>query len=191
MILFAVEITKVQFPDLEILAHLREIISELPMTKSHKALGNNMTSTFSKQSEKLHTLPAFSPVVEFIEAQSKIYWDALGYYPDVFPKIYQSWSNVGIQHSEMHIHNHCKAPLSAVLYLSKDTNSGNIIFENPMDLIIGGQPIKMPYKNFTHEVNVSTGDLVIFPGYLKHFTAVNHSETPRMVFVANLNAKGY
>ena len=78
-----------------------------------------------------------------------------------------------------------------MLYLDASPEQGNIVFENPMDLIIGGQPIKMPYKNFTHEVEVVTGDLILFPGYLKHFTKPNLTNRPRVTFVANLNEKGF
>ena len=191
MILFSVEIKKTSFESKELLETLCQEVEHLPMTQSHSALRGNTTSSYSKNSERLHQLPVFADLVEFIETQAKIYWDELGYYPDLYPKIYQSWSNISTEHGDISIHNHCRSPLSAVLYLDASPEQGNIVFENPMDLIIGGQPIKMPYKNFTHEVEVVTGDLILFPGYLKHFTKPNLTNRPRVTFVANLNEKGF
>jgi uncharacterized protein (TIGR02466 family) len=186
MKLFSVEIRKISLDQTDHLETLCQEVKQLEMTQSHPVIQGNTISSYAKDCEKIHHLPLFSYLVENIETQAKTYWDYLGYYPDVYPKIYQSWSNMSFKNGDISIHNHCRAPISAVLYLNASPEQGNIVFENPMDLIIGGQPIKMPYKNFTHEVEVNTGDLILFPGYLKHFTKPNLTNQPRITFVANL-----
>jgi ectoine hydroxylase-related dioxygenase (phytanoyl-CoA dioxygenase family) len=67
------------------------------------------------------------------------------------------------------------------------------VFENPLEALLKHQPIKaLQDRNtyhtlFDHEVKVEAGDLVIFPGWLRHKTQVNSSNSDRIMIGANIN----
>ena len=193
--IFSVDIYKTKFTDLEVLARARYAVDKLNFSAVSSEYagaadggGLNTLSTHVNQ-KTVHTIDEFIPLGKFIEQEGKKYWDLLGYYPDVIPKIRHSWTNITNSGGLITPHNHCRNPIAAVLYLEANNNCGNIVFENPMELILGGQPIKMPYKNFQKSVKVETGDVIIFPGYLKHYTEINHSNNPRVTFVVNLTER--
>jgi uncharacterized protein (TIGR02466 family) len=191
--IFSVDIYKTKFTDLAVLAQARDAVNQLDFSAvsgeyaGAVANGGGLDTLTTQVNQKnVHTFDKFKPLGDFIEQEGKKYWDLLGYYPDVLPKIRHSWVNITNSGGLVSPHNHCRNPIVAVFYLEANDNCGNIVFENPMELILGGQPIKMPYKNFQTSVKVTTGDVVIFPGYLKHYTEVNNSNSPRVTFVVNL-----
>jgi ectoine hydroxylase-related dioxygenase (phytanoyl-CoA dioxygenase family) len=80
-------------------------------------------------------------------------------------------------------------PVVGSFYLKKPPDSGGLCFENPMEILLKHQPLEKIYKlersNYDtmldHEVNASEGDLVLFPGYLKHYTQPNQSNQDRII----------
>ena len=193
MILFSVEIKKTSFESKELLETLCQEVEHLPMTQSHSALRGNTTSSYSKNSERLHQLPVFADLVEFIETQAKIYWDELGYYPDLYPKIYQSWITKYHHGGFIDKHDHIPASLSGVLYLSASPEQGNLVFENPLELWLRTQPYSADKRKgsfFEREIPVTTGDLIMFPAYLRHYTLPNRSQKDRIIMSFNLNSTG-
>ena len=188
--IFSVNIYKTRINNMSLLDNIRLIARTLDLTGDHVSLQKSTVATARKNNQTLHKQEPFVQLAKYIEKESKIYWDQLGYYPDVHPKIWQSWLNVSNQDGYVSLHNHCRSSINAVLYISASPEQGNIIFENPLDLVLGAQPIKMPYAQFTHEVEVNTGDLLLFPGYLKHSTLPNTTDRDRIVYVADLNESG-
>jgi hypothetical protein len=169
--IFSVSIYHTKFEDLEMLARARNVVS-------------------SENIKNIHTHGEFELLTDFVEQEAKKYWDMLGYYPDIYPKIWQSLATIKSEESDMYPHNHCRSPLNATLYLEAHEGDG-IVFQNPLDLILGSQPIKMPYKNFLNGLESQTGSLVLFPGWLKHYTQRNTSNKPCVTFSSALNERGY
>jgi hypothetical protein len=169
--IFSVGIYHTKFEDLEMLAQARNVV-------------------FSENIKNIHTHNEFKRLTEFVEQEAKKYWDMLGYYPDIYPKIWQSLATVKLAKGDMYPHNHCRSPLNATLYLEAHKGDG-IIFQNPLDLVLGSQPIKMPYKNFLSSLEAQTGSLVLFPGWLKHYTQRNMSNKLCITFSSALNERGY
>lgn len=170
--IFSVGIYHTKFEDLELLARARTVIS-------------------AENIKDIHTYSEFKPLAEFIEQESKKYWDMLGYYPDIYPKIWKSFGIINPEEGDAYPHNHCRSPLLAIIYLEAHKDCGNHVFQNPLDLVLGSQPIKMPYKNFLSSLEVKTGSVIIFPGWLKHYAETNNSGKPRVSFDAALNERGY
>lgn len=194
--IFSVDIYRVKFDNLEILARARVAAEKLNFSaisteNADRYPGTHVTLTSRPNNNQVHAQPEFNELTKFIEQHAKHYWDQLGFYPDVSPKIWTSWSNITESAGSIHSHNHCKSPLTAVMYLEAQGDCGNLVFENPMELILGGQPIKMPYNNFVRPIQVTTGDIVLFPGYLKHYTEANNSSKLRVTFVSLLNERGF
>jgi uncharacterized protein (TIGR02466 family) len=198
--LFSLDIYNTKFEDSKLLEKLSnpEYLETLHLgsysEKSYGLLGKNKSGLDSwhkfKDSEKIHLRPEFNPIKGFIEKHAKIYWDYLGYYNDISPKIYQSWANLVASEGDGKIHNHGRTAIAGVLYLSASSEQGNIVFENPMDLILSGLSNLSNTKQIYKEILVTTGTLLLFPGYLKHFTLPNKTNFNRISYAFNLNEDG-
>jgi uncharacterized protein (TIGR02466 family) len=210
MKLFSIDIHKSRFEDADILANLTEHVKDLMSTHRQNTPDNhnklqyekfNQTKTTyvgynpavkepfdSSKYNNLHNTEPFLKVTKYIEEQAKIFWDELEYFEDVSPKIFASWANITDHNEDVSMHAHSKCILSCVLYLSASENAGNIVFEHPMDLLVGSQPIRS--NKLRKEIEVQTGDLIIFPSYLKHCALPNLSGRPRIVLTADMNSTG-
>ena len=129
--------------------------------------------------------------VSFLKEHLNIYWKELNYDPDRGPGIAEMWANCYEPGSFIDIHNHSPITITASFYLQKPTNSGNIVFEHPLETLLKHQPINHKDINaygswFQTEVAVEEGDLVLFPGYLKHKTTPNLDLSNRIIIGANV-----
>ena len=103
-------------------------------------------------------------------------------------KIVSCWLNVcGKSHSQ-EIHNHSNCILSGVYYVQVPEGAPGIIFHSPMaDLML--QPPKKEANDLnmlTITQNVSAGQMVIFPSYLRHSVPSNHVDGQRISVAFNL-----
>ena len=161
-----------------------------------KTINNNQGSMRGglcsyNSSRELHLNPAFKDITDVIFQHVNIFWKELGY--NHTPYIYEMWTNKYPPESFIDAHNHAPIPLTVSFYLKKETNAGNLVFENPLEALLKHQPIKaLQDRNayhtlFDYEVKVEAGDLVIFPGWLRHKTQVNNSNSDRIMIGANIN----
>jgi len=129
----------------------------------------------------------------FVQSEANNFWNSLHYSKNGC-KIYQTWANTFKPGSFIDAHNHSPIPLTASFYLQKPYNSGNLIFENPQNLLLKHQPyaelrnLSNYHTLFDHTVDVEEGDLVIFPGYLNHKTSKNCSSQERIIIGFNIVA---
>jgi uncharacterized protein (TIGR02466 family) len=138
----------------------------------------------------LHTWTELADVVEFVNQQAHEYWKHLGYRKDMRPGVYEMWANKYTTGSFIDYHNHAPIHMTATLILKKPDGAGNIVFENPLETLLKHQPYEITAENFYNlfetEVEANAGDLVIFPGYLKHKTTPNKSDQDRIMLGANV-----
>jgi uncharacterized protein (TIGR02466 family) len=189
--LFSVDIHRSKFEDTELLKELANRAGSLPVEFSD--IWKTTETTFSPRHEdnanQLHKLEPFSRITEYVEEAAKQFWDELGYFPDLAPKICRSWINLSHKNEGNGIiHNHGKSILSFVIYLDAIEGNGNIAFENPLDLVLASYPLNS--GGFKKEVEVRTGDLLIFPSYLKHYTLPNLIDKTRIVIAGDMNTTG-
>jgi uncharacterized protein (TIGR02466 family) len=132
-------------------------------------------------------------LVEFIEQASRDYWKELDYFPGLEPFVLEVWANKSPKGGYIASHLHLSLPLTAVYYVDASPEQGNIIFENPNDLLLSAQPVNYlsGRYQFEHEVAVNSGDLLIFPGFLKHKTVPNNTDRPRLVLGISISARGF
>ena len=138
----------------------------------------------------LHKLPEFKTVVDFVNEHANNFWTELGYYG--VPCIYEQWANKYPQNAFIDIHDHAPITLTASFYLKKESGAGNLVFENPLATILKHQPYSNLHNRnqyhtlFEHSVEISEGDLVMFPGWLKHRTEANRSGSDRIIIGTNI-----
>ena len=139
----------------------------------------------------LHTWNELSQYTTFLNQHLLTYWNELNYDMKRQPTIFEMWANVYNEGDFIDFHNHSPIAITVSFYLKKPKNSGDIVFENPLETLLKHQPID--YSNidnygswFSHKVNVEEGDVVMFPGYLKHKTTPNQSNDTRIIIGANV-----
>lgn len=130
-------------------------------------------------------------VVEFVEAAAKAYWKECGYFDGLEPFVFQLWANVTPKGGWVHSHLHGNMPMTGVLYVDASPEQGNIVIENPMDMVLMSQPIGPDVRYpMGEELNITSGDLLLFPGYLKHSVKPNTLDTPRLILGFNIGCRG-
>jgi uncharacterized protein (TIGR02466 family) len=132
-----------------------------------------------------------SQVVEFIEEAAKKYWKMCNYHSDLTPFVFQMWANKTPKDGFVNSHLHGNMPFSAVLYVDASPEQGNLIIENPLEMVLMTQPISSDIKYpIGEEISVTSGDLVMFPGYIRHSVKPNITNTPRLILGFNIGCQG-
>ncbi len=81
--------------------------------------------------------------------------------------------------------------MTGVLYVNANKEMGNLVIENPLDAILSSQPMDYKAQEQLHyEVEVETGDFVIFPGWLRHHVKPNTTNEKRLILGVNFGSKG-
>jgi hypothetical protein len=182
--IFPIGIYRSRFPDINFIGYLcKYVIPKLEFGGGHPTMYYGIKSTKGFSNLDANT---FKPLTDFIEKSAQQCWTEFGYFPDIVPRLLNSFINCGEPNSSSLSHHHYDVPLTAVLYLSASPEQGNLVLENPMDLILRGQPIERQTQHTRHEVELHTGDLIIVPGFLKHYTLPNKTNDQRIVFVADI-----
>jgi uncharacterized protein (TIGR02466 family) len=147
-------------------------------------------STYTSNSQ-LH-LEQFSVAVSKIVLQhAKMYWKIMDIDPRLEPRIDQCWSNIHYERSVTLQHSHSLFPIVATVYIKAEKNSGDLVLVNPMEYGLTHIPYGVPIENKTEtSIKISTGDLVLFPGWVRHKTQENLSNSPRIVMSFNINYTG-
>ena len=131
-------------------------------------------------------------LMEFALAAGKEFWKECDYYNGMEPVVAQVWANKTPKHGWVHSHIHLSIPFTALLYVDASPEQGNLVLENPLDFVLGAQPINYHKRiQFELEVPVKTGDFIIFPAFLRHKVLPNTIDTPRLVLGLNFMGTGH
>ena len=118
------------------------------------------------------------------------YWKELNYHPDLQPYIQEMWATLSTRGGFVPSHFHGPTPITAVFYLDKTDNAGDLTLQHPLEALLGSQPINFPFDEFAQTMNVQQNDLMMFPGYIRHFTEKNKTDSIRISIGMNIGSKG-
>lgn len=130
---------------------------------------------------------------DWITEHSIEYWKTLNLSEHLTPYILQAWVTAVKRGGFVASHNHNPVPISGVFYLKADPTQGNLFLENPLDLLLGKNALNSSTKTPTrlnYEVEAMSGKLVLFPGWMKHFTRPNQTDNIRMSMAVNIGCHG-
>jgi uncharacterized protein (TIGR02466 family) len=133
-----------------------------------------------------HKLPEFREYFEWLKFMVReIAVQGMGY-STVYHKysITNSWLNVHYQNGKTHPHVHSNTFMAAAAYLHMPENGGYFEAKDPLE------DLKSFYYHDTHdwmwrEIPVVSGDILVFPGWLRHRTQENKSNEERWVLTTN------
>ena len=100
--------------------------------------------------------------------------------------LYNSWINLHQPGGETATHHHGPSIISVAAYLYMPTNGGYIEFKDPLEYQRGFYPTEIDDEFINwKELPTITGDVVMFPGWLRHRTQKNKSAENRWVLTTN------
>lgn len=137
--------------------------------------------------------PNLQKLYDWITFHGKEYWKILNFSRMLDPYILQLWATATGRGGFVASHNHNPVAVSGVFYLKSEPKLGNLFLENPMDLVLGKSSYhsdKLTPTRFNHEIESVSGKLVLFPGWMKHFTKPNPTDEIRMSMAVNFGCHG-
>lgn len=134
--------------------------------------------------------PELDIVVKFIEEHAKEYWKELGYHDRLIPKVRLLLLGMSYNNGFLMDHLHSPFPINATLYLKIKPGHGKLVLTNPNDAIIMSQPIGDDFSDHSYTVDVEEGDVIIFPGYLRHKFTRNTIDDERLCLAFNIGCEG-
>lgn len=123
---------------------------------------------------------------EWLILQSQLVWD-LWDLADMSRYVHRSWFNWHPPGAWTDEHDHGGTHMVITVYLNQPENGGNIQFKDPMQYTWAAWPRKESSAYDWKSITVKTGDVLIFPGFLRHRTETNNSNQDRLVMTTNIS----
>ena len=103
-------------------------------------------------------------------------------------KFENSWSNIYPKGAYVPTHDHRGVHWSAVYYVQADNNCGELLVIDPKEYALSYEPENTKYRgNHLSSFVPVPGKLIMFPGYLKHESDPNQSDSDRIIISFNVN----
>ena len=103
-------------------------------------------------------------------------------------KFENACANVYPQGAFVPPHSHGTAHWSGSYYVNAEHGCGDLILIDPKEYALSNEPEYTKWRGHVdYSISVSTGMLVLFPGYLKHQSMPNQSGSDRIIISFNIN----
>ncbi len=172
------------------LDHYRKEYNQTLSCIDNDILYYNIIHNLAFDRGNINQYPELENVVSIIEKHAAIYWKELGYHERLVPKIRLVLLGLSYENSFLMDHIHSPYPLNAALYLKIKPGHGKLVLTNPNDAIMMSQPISDDYSDHSYTVDVEPGDVIIFPGYLRHKFTRNTIDDERLCLTFNIGCEG-
>jgi uncharacterized protein (TIGR02466 family) len=143
-------------------------------------------STLLSRIQEPHTWPELQDYMKFISSTMPQVAEKY----DLLPagvQLMNSWVNCHRPGGRSLQHEHSNVDIVFSCYPKFPKNSGRIEFKDPLEYHWHGYPKKNDRNMYWHPVDIEEGDVIIFPGWIKHRTEINQSKENRYVLTVNLN----
>jgi|TARA_B100002052_G_C15811461_1_gene566065 hypothetical protein len=160
-----------------------EVCKELPESVLEQGGG---TSSAIKPWDPPHQWIEMHRFWEWLHPLLDDVWKAWGMVPQqrILQKSWVNWHPNGAWTAE---HDHSAVHQVVAFYMRKPTGSGDILFRDPLDIAWWSYPRELRKRSLWQSVDVEEGDVLIFPGWLRHKTEPNTTDEDRIVLSANFS----
>lgn len=170
--------------DVEQLAPKIKQLFSLVEKNSELEKGNAISSVGAPEESQPHTWKELSEFQSWLGSILEIPKNYYRFY-DRQSTVSNSWINKHMRGGHTLEHAHNAVTFVASCYLKCPPNSGNIEFRNPLDYHFNAWPV-YPEEIMYKELPVTTNDVLIFPGWLKHRVQPNNTDQERLVLTVNI-----
>tara|TARA_B100001245_G_C22892477_1_gene430055 strand:- start:51 stop:683 length:633 start_codon:yes stop_codon:yes gene_type:complete len=157
-------------------------------------IGSNGVQVFVDRGKFLEN-PKLEKIKDLINQHAQIFKDRIMACTNEL-QLTESWLTVNHKGDSHFIHKHA-CTIFSVCYYPK-AESGNLVLKAPDEKNIFQRDYYFPFSYseinkwnaVVWDIPVLSGDIVIFPGWVNHFTTPNESDTTRLMIAANYWIKG-
>jgi uncharacterized protein (TIGR02466 family) len=197
-IMFPTFMGEARFPDFaeekkSLLAHIEQLRKEDTegVAISNRQYVRGYTSFFTRNT--LFREPGFGRLATFIHEQAyyysaKQFWDM----NQSEPVMSSMWCNISNKESYHPLHLHPFSHISGVFYVSCQEDSGDIEFKDPRPgRWMVPPPIEQirPENSMLIQIAPEEGKLLLFPSFLEHSVAQNHTDSQRISISFNFEIR--
>lgn len=147
------------------------------------------TFTYDDKRSKAWLIYHLPTLSNQIIVQVRKYLEMIGNEKPYIIHIDDMWVNVYRPNDYMNMHDHKAADISGVYYFQTNTKDGDIVFNNPCDLMSFTKLLGDLNKNVI-KVKPEEGKMLLFPGWLKHSVNRNKTESNRISVTFNIVLEG-
>jgi uncharacterized protein (TIGR02466 family) len=136
----------------------------------------------------INTVSEFKNLNTWVYQQVDIYKTLIGYVSPMKPN--GAWFNVYYKNNFQEYHSHYEHDISAIYFLKSNNKSAKTFFQSPLHDIAFKAPFNENVQMTYHEISFLPiqGNLLIFPGYLKHCVEMHKQDKTRISCAYNFNA---
>lgn len=163
------------------------VMSKNIKTNTNWSVDKDLIDTKILDEDVPHLNPIFKEFYDWLNPiVMEVIVNKFGYSSFMGYAIYNSWINLHVPNGSTSTHNHGPAVVAVSTYLYMPENGGYIEFFDPLEYHKTPFPrtIDDQISNWK-EVPTITGDVCLFPGWLKHRTQPNKSKENRWVLTTN------
>ena len=172
----------------------KELLNYILELQKKDKKGNNRSNRggwHSPNFDLVNPGPPINFINSFKDFLKHIIEDEIGweYIPNK-QRVVAMWAIINKKNSYNVKHNHQNCYLSAVYYIKKPENSGDITFIDPKQVRTYRSPRIENYTEYSREavtIKPEEGDLIVFPSYLYHEVGVNLSDKDRVIISFNID----
>ena len=169
-------------------SNIIKVCEELIESAKHPAhLEKNDGKSSVSNNVQPHILKEFQPFYDFImpKVNDILYnvWDVPLNWKNV---VGNSWVNVHGKGSFTDEHQHGTATMVITAYINLPKDSGYIQFKDPLEYSKGIRPKNPSIDTFYKTVEAQTGDILMFPGFIRHKTEESKTYEKRWVLTTNI-----
>lgn len=153
--------------------------------QNHILEKEDATSTFVVDNT-LFKHDEFKPLCDAVIKHTDEYYQHLRLDTRYKPAFDTMWSNRHGYGGYTDLHNHHSHPVVGVYYLQLPPQGGDLWFLNPLEYTLGGERWDPNGKDYEYwwPAEAQQGDLVLFPGWIKHKTDINYDRTTERVVIS-------
>ena len=115
------------------------------------------------------------------------YCQYMGFNANIPTEVVSSWFSMFKKGDYGHLHEHGNADVSGVYYFKTNGNDGDIYFQNPNSNMMSSTFYRDSMFTIDHTYSPAEGQLLLFPGWLKHGIKRNKTDNTRISFSFNIH----
>jgi len=180
----------INLDNVDYIKHIESFVKEKPgrTAATTDVKGNTEFTDLEEAKDNLHKDKNYTSLFSHIKKDIQSFFQAKGYSNKKFnAHITKSWATYTIKNQHIASHKHTASHFSFVYYV-RNEEMGNIRFEKELAAQTGlfipptdEYIVDWNQFNFSsYIIPVKTGDFLIFPSGLLHYTEINNKEEPRI-----------